>query len=123
MTTIIGSSFLFSLYNIFIQEIDNAETVNILKEHSLELVFTLCLSPIIEELIFRRTLPSTLGKELPKLLSIVVSNMLFSMAHFHVFFLPFFMNGMLYSLCYHKTKDIKISIAAHITYNLVAITC
>lgn len=90
-------------------------------EHPLELIFPLCLSPIIEELIFRRTLPNTLGTELPKLLSIIVSNMLFAMAHFHVFFLPFFMNGMLYSLCYYKTKDIKVSIVAHITYNLIAI--
>lgn len=78
----------------------------------------LLLSPIIEELIFRKWLPNKLqNSNLNIKESTVISNILFTALHFDLFFLPYLVNSFVYSHFYRKTMDIKVPIIIHLTYN------
>lgn len=78
----------------------------------------LLLSPIIEELIFRKWIPNAFQDVLGRKRTILFSNLLFAFFHLDVYFLPYLANGLIYSLYYEKTKDLKVSITMHILYNM-----
>ncbi|MDT3498630.1 CPBP family intramembrane metalloprotease [Bacillus toyonensis] len=50
--------------------------------------------------------------------AIVIANGIFAAVHFDWFFFPHFVNGCLYAWSYEKTKDLRVPMLAHISYNL-----
>lgn len=79
------------------------------------------VAPVIEEFLFRKILPLGLEKLLERInrtTAIIIANGIFAAVHFDWFFFPYFVNGCLYAWSYEKTKDLKVSILAHISYNL-----
>jgi len=112
-----SSLFLAFLQTMFFENLNEATS-------STSLVFRwqyaapLLLSPIIEELIFRKWLPNKLqNSNLNIKESTVISNILFTALHFDLFFLPYLVNSFVYSHFYRKTMDIKVPIIIHLTYN------
>lgn len=112
-----SSLFLAFLQTMFFENLNEAIS-------STSLVFRvqyaapLLLSPIIEELIFRKWLPNKLqNSNLNIKESTVISNILFTALHFDLFFLPYLVNSFIYSHFYRKTMDIKVPIIIHLTYN------
>lgn len=79
------------------------------------------VAPIIEEFIFRKILPlgiENLFERINRTTAIIIANGIFAAVHFDWFFFPYFVNGCLYAWCYEKTKDLKVPMLAHISYNL-----
>lgn len=119
IVTVIG---LLSAYiNSFIPYEGSSSTENIngtITDNYIRIVLPLLLSPILEEVIFRRWLPNVFEDILGRKKSIVLSNILFSFFHFDIFFIPYLCNGLVYAYFYEKTKSIKVPILIHILYNL-----
>ncbi|WP_142317464.1 CPBP family intramembrane glutamic endopeptidase [Bacillus thuringiensis] len=79
------------------------------------------VAPVIEEFLFRKILPLGLEKLLEwinRTMAIIIANGIFAAVHFDWFFFPYFVNGCLYAWSYEKTKDLKVPMLAHISYNL-----
>ncbi|KXO06227.1 protease [Bacillus thuringiensis] len=79
------------------------------------------VAPVIEEFLFRKILPLGLEKLLERInrtTAIITANGIFAAVHFDWFFFPYFVNGCLYAWSYEKTKDLKVPMFAHISYNL-----
>ncbi|HFK1685127.1 TPA: lysostaphin resistance A-like protein [Bacillus tropicus] len=79
------------------------------------------VAPIIEEFIFRKVLPlglEILLERINRVTVIIIANGIFAAVHFDWFFFSYFVNGCLYAWSYEKTKDLKVPILAHISYNL-----
>ena len=119
-----GLAVLSSLFFSYIKEwlsidVGNAATINQqIHMNPWQLLSPLLIAPIIEEWIFRKKLPTFFQKKLSKKEAILFSNGIFAIVHLDWFFIPYFVNGCLYSICYEKTKDIKASIFSHILYNV-----
>ncbi|OPE88348.1 CPBP family intramembrane glutamic endopeptidase, partial [Bacillus anthracis] len=80
----------------------------------------LLIAPVIEECIFRKFLPlgiGTLFERINRTTAIIIANGIFAAVHFDWFFFPYFVNGCLYAWSYEKTRDIKVPIVAHVTFN------
>ncbi len=84
----------------------------------IRLVLPLFLSPLVEELIFRKYIPYMFEDILGKIKAIFFSNIIFSFMHLDPFFLPYLINGLIYSYFYKAAKDIKVPIFTHINYNI-----
>lgn len=111
------TAYISSLF--FMGESVNTENINASIEiNYIKLIFPLLLSPILEELIFRKWIPNAFQDYIGIKGSIFFSNSLFAFFHFDLFFLPYLLNGLVYSYIYEKTNDIKIPIITHILYNL-----
>lgn len=79
------------------------------------------VAPIIEEFIFRKILSlglEVLLERINRATAIIIANGIFAAVHFDWFFFPYFVNDCLYAWSYEKTKDLKVPILAHISYNL-----
>ncbi|MBT2606714.1 CPBP family intramembrane metalloprotease [Bacillus sp. ISL-53] len=85
----------------------------------LRVVSPLLLAPIIEEFIFRKWIPNVFQEILGRKKTIVLSNIVFTIFHLDLYFFPYLVNGLLYSLYYEKTRDIKVPIIMHISYNVM----
>ncbi|AJI09055.1 CPBP family intramembrane glutamic endopeptidase [Bacillus cereus] len=100
----------------------NVENVNQkIEMNFLYLLIPVLVAPVIEEFIFRKILPLGLEKLLEQInrtTAIVLANGIFAAVHFDWFFFPYFVNGCLYAWSYEKTKDLKVPMLAHISYNL-----
>ncbi|WP_033708630.1 CPBP family intramembrane glutamic endopeptidase [Bacillus cereus] len=99
----------------------NAENVNQKIEINLFYVLIpVLVAPIIEEFIFRKILPlglENLFERINRTTAIIIANGIFAAVHFDWFFFPYFVNGCLYAWSYEKTKDLKVPMLAHISYN------
>ncbi|PEK45596.1 CPBP family intramembrane metalloprotease [Bacillus toyonensis] len=100
----------------------NAEQVNAKVELNIfYLIVPLLIAPVIEEWIFRKILPFGIEKlfeRINRTTAIVIANGIFAAVHFDWFFFPYFVNGCLYAWSYEKTKDLKVPMLTHISYNL-----
>jgi membrane protease YdiL (CAAX protease family) len=100
----------------------NVENINQkIEMNFLYLLIPVLVAPVIEEFIFRKILPLGLEKLLEQInrtTAIVLANGIFAAVHFDWFFFPYFVNGCLYAWSYEKTKDLKVPMLAHISYNL-----
>lgn len=97
----------------------NTENINVLIEGNYtRIVLPLLLSPILEELIFRKWIPNAFQDFIGRKGSVIFSNSLFAFFHFDLFFIPYLLNGFVYSCIYEKTNDIRFPILTHILYNL-----
>lgn len=79
------------------------------------------LAPIVEELIFRGVLFNMLSKRHSIFFSLLVSGLFFGILHFATFF-PAAILGFVLGFIYHRTGNIRLSIAAHMFNNLVSFT-
>ncbi|MGN7198174.1 lysostaphin resistance A-like protein [Bacillus mycoides] len=118
----IVSSLLFSYIKGYCGiDTGNAEQVNAKVELNIfYLIVPLLIAPVIEEWIFRKILPFGIEKlfgRINRTTAIVIANGIFAAVHFDWFFFPYFINGCLYAWSYEKTRDIKVPIAAHVTFN------
>ncbi|EOO04782.1 hypothetical protein IAW_05986 [Bacillus cereus str. Schrouff] len=99
----------------------NAEQVNAKVELNIfYLIVPLLIAPVIEEGIFRKILPLGIEKlfePINRTTAILIANGIFAAVHFDWFFFPYFINGCLYAWSYEKTKDLKVPMLAHISYN------
>ncbi|AGE81710.1 CPBP family intramembrane metalloprotease [Bacillus thuringiensis] len=124
MTTglaIVSSLFFSYIKSYFGIDTGNAEQVNAKVELNIfYLIVPLLIAPVIEEWIFRKILPLGIEKlfeRISRTTAIVIANGIFAAVHFDWFFFPYFINGCLYAWSYEKTRDIKVPIAAHVTFN------
>ncbi|MEC2256599.1 CPBP family intramembrane metalloprotease [Bacillus cereus] len=124
MTTglaIVSSLFFSCIKGYFGIDTGNAEQVNTKVELNIfYLIVPLLIAPVIEEWIFRKILPlgiGTLFERINRTTVIIIANGIFAAVHFDWFFFPYFVNGCLYAWSYEKTRDIKVPIAAHVTFN------
>ncbi|OSY04355.1 hypothetical protein S2E19_01689 [Bacillus mycoides] len=118
----IVSSLLFSYIKGYCGiDTGNAEQVNAKVELNIfYLIVPILLAPIIEEWIFRKILPFGIEKlfePINRTTAILIANGIFAAVHFDWFFFPYFINGCLYAWSYEKTRDIKVPIVAHISFN------
>ncbi|RXA59942.1 CPBP family intramembrane glutamic endopeptidase [Enterococcus casseliflavus] len=77
--------------------------------------------PVIEEIIFRKYLVSLLQKVFPWKISAGISSIVFAILHGQKNFLPFLINGFIYSWIMKKSRTIVMPILLHMAYNLIAI--
>lgn len=85
-----------------------------------QLLLLVVIAPLIEEYLFREFIPSLLERRYTWKSSMITSNLVFALFHGYLFFLPFFLNGVIYSLAKKETNSLQMPILLHITYNLVA---
>lgn len=77
--------------------------------------------PVIEEMIFRKYLVSLLQKVFSWKISAGISSIVFAILHGQKNFLPFLMNGLIYSWAMKKSGTIVMPILLHVSYNIVAV--
>ncbi|MEC3195761.1 CPBP family intramembrane metalloprotease [Bacillus cereus] len=116
------SSMLFSYIKASLS-IGTGNVANVNQKIEINLFYVLIpvlVAPVIEEFLFRKILPLGLEKLLDQInrtTAIIIANGIFAAVHFDWFFFPYFVNGCLYAWSYEKTKDLKIPMLAHISYN------
>lgn len=83
------------------------------------LISTLIVSPICEELFFRKLLLKKLMEHNSKKIGIIISSLCFAIIHFEIPFnlIPTFVFGIISSLIFIKTKKIRYSILLHFLAN------
>ncbi|EJQ36071.1 hypothetical protein IEE_05452 [Bacillus cereus BAG5X1-1] len=119
-----GLAVLSSLFFSYIKEllsigVGNAAATNQrIEVNPLHMLVPLLIAPIVEEWIFRKKLTNLFNKRLNRIEAIIFANGLFAFVHLDWFFFPYFVNGCLYAWSYEKTKDLKVPMLAHISYNL-----
>lgn len=84
------------------------------------LISIVCM-PCLEEWLFREQLLFNLMKKNSKWSSILISSLCFSAIHFQVYFIPFFLGGIIYSLARITTNRLWFSILLHSSYNGLAL--
>ncbi|MGM2748434.1 CPBP family intramembrane metalloprotease [Bacillus thuringiensis serovar andalousiensis] len=116
------SSMLFSYIKASLS-IGTGNVANVNQKIEINLFYILIpvlVAPAIEEFLFRKILPLGLEKLLDQInrtTAIIIANGIFAAVHFDWFFFPYFVNGCLYAWSYEKTKDLKVPMLAHISYN------
>lgn len=117
------SSLLFSYIKASLS-IGTGNVVNVNQKIEINFLYVLIpvlVAPIIEEFIFRKILPlglEVLLERINRTTAIIIANGIFAAVHFDWFFFPYFVNGCLYAWSYEKTKDLKVPMLAHISYNV-----
>ncbi|MEZ4792520.1 MAG: type II CAAX endopeptidase family protein [Gelidibacter sp.] len=88
------------------------------------LISTLLISPIIEELFFRRFLLEKLSQRYKPKLSLVISSLCFSIIHIETpnNLIPTFIGGVVLGIIYLKTRKIGYCVMLHFTINLIVLT-
>ncbi|APC50361.1 hypothetical protein BME96_18945 (plasmid) [Virgibacillus halodenitrificans] len=120
IVTIISLFFSYMATLFPVSDSENMNNINAAIDGKLLwIVFPLLISPIIEELVFRKWIPNAFQESIGRKGSILFSNILFAFFHFDLYFLPYLFNGLIYSYFYDKTKDIKVPIVIHIIYNFI----
>ncbi|PGZ34564.1 CPBP family intramembrane metalloprotease [Bacillus anthracis] len=116
---VIVSSLVFSfIKGLLLIDVGNTESVNqSIQVNPWYLFVPLLIAPIIEEWLFRKKLTNFFRKSVSNKEAILFANGVFAILHFDWFFFPYFVNGCLYALSYEKTKDLKVPILAHVSYN------
>ncbi|WP_142343401.1 CPBP family intramembrane glutamic endopeptidase [Bacillus cereus] len=116
------SSLLFSYIKASLS-IETGNIANVNQKIEINLLYVLIpvlVAPVIEEFLFRKILPLGLEKLLERInrtTAIIIANGIFAAVHFDWFFFPYFVNGCLYAWSYEKTKDLRVPMLAHISYN------
>jgi uncharacterized protein len=77
------------------------------------------VAPITEEFIFRGILLHRLSAKWGKTPAILISSILFGLAHMDIFFLSRIFSGIILSLLYLETKTLLVPIALHSANNLI----
>lgn len=118
---VIAISVLFAYIKTYlpIEVAGNTENINnLIESNVIRVLSPLLFAPIAEEMVFRKWLPNTFQDVFGRKESIVLSNVLFTLFHLDPFFIPYLVNGFLYSRYYERSGDIKVPIIIHISYNV-----
>ena len=84
--------------------------------------WTVIISPILEEIFFRKIMYSTLKFYLAPLFSIIISSLIFSLVHCNLSAFPLlFSLGIALCLIFEKTKSIIYPIILHSLFNFIMI--
>ena len=84
-------------------------------------IFICILTPLFEEIIFRRIIYNGIKPHLPPIASAVICSIIFAALHGILFqFLPLFVLGLYFQLLYNKEEKLGISIFAHFFNNTLA---
>lgn len=92
----------------------------------LTIILAVIISPIIEELVFRKAIKNIFNN---KYLFIIISSLIFGLLHISsirdinelLFSIPYIIMGISFAITYQKTNNIFTSIILHSSYNLVLI--
>lgn len=85
-------------------------------------VYSILVSPIVEELICRKYLFSWLDKKFGFVIAAFLSSTMFAIPHFNVYLvLGYIWLGLVWSWHYKKSGNILVSIVSHLIYNYIAI--
>ncbi|WP_166242446.1 CPBP family intramembrane glutamic endopeptidase [Paenibacillus turpanensis] len=85
-------------------------------------VFAVLLSPLIEEIVFRKAIFGGIKSKLGFPAAAVISSLLFMTAHGNYAAFPgLFIAGFFLCLAYHKTGSITVPIIMHVVLNLLSI--
>lgn len=117
-------SLVFTLFSI--QDSTWAETQEILVSMPfiLQIIATVVLAPIVEEIMFRGMIMNRLMSRFPKWVAVVVSAVAFGVFHLN-FTQGIFatLTGLVFGFLYLKTRSILLCIFAHAANNLYATLC
>ncbi|MFC0232489.1 lysostaphin resistance A-like protein [Vagococcus entomophilus] len=98
----------------------NTQTIiQIMKQYPFFLVATTIAGPIMEELVFRRSIAGILSIYSPSWLAFSISSLLFALAHNDGHYLIYFSIGFFFCYLYKKTGSIWTSIIAHAGMNFL----
>ncbi|WP_075618599.1 CPBP family intramembrane glutamic endopeptidase [Paenisporosarcina indica] len=110
---------------VFYTSNENLSDINtIFKFLPLAIIHTVLITPILEELIFRRILFKVSSKRFNILFGSIFSSLIFSTVHLPVSsssFLMLFMHAIIYSYIYYRTNRLLIPIILHGIWNLLII--
>ena len=107
-------------YDFNIAAYNNVFAANNIIDYLMILISVVIVAPIVEELMYRFILNNSL-KEYGKLSSLIVSSFLFGIVHCQFYqIMPAMAAGIILSLIYFKTNDIRYSIIVHMLNNLTA---
>lgn len=107
-------------YDFNIAAYNNVFAANNIIDYLMIFISVVIVAPIVEELMYRFILNNSL-KEYGKLSSLIVSSFLFGIVHCQFYqIMPAMAAGIVLSLIYFKTNDIRYSIIVHILNNLTA---
>lgn len=86
----------------------------------IDILFTILVAPIVEELLFRMGIYSMLRRKFGRISSVVICALAFALIHGYQLqgFLSCLVAGLVFTLIYDKTGNIGYSIAAHMACNL-----
>lgn len=101
---------------------ENTQTIlTVIKEFPLYLGAVTIGGPIMEELVFRRSLIGVLTQKISPLLASIISSFAFAIIHNDGHLLIYFMMGMTFYFIYQKSGSIWSSIIAHCGMNLFVV--
>ena len=97
---------------------------SIISNHSIfNIISTIIVAPIVEELFYRRFLLDKLSQKNSEIIALIVSSLCFSIIHIETpnNLIPTFISGIIYGLIYLKTRKIGYTIISHFVFNLIYI--
>ena len=97
--------------------------IDFIREYKLLSIFIVALLPaVIEEIVFRGVIQYNFNKKYNIVFSILVSSLLFGIAHMNLFqFIFTFILGIFLGYVYYDSKNIIVPILFHFTNNLLAV--
>lgn len=117
-----------SIYLLFGKEADVQGVVKFLMEskdwqdRAVLIIMAVVFAPLSEELIYRGYLHGVIRQYLGRWLSIIITSVMFALAHFHVpALLGLFLFGVLLALIYEKTRSLWAPIAVHSAFNAITV--
>ena len=115
-------SLLYSNLVVFFKQNKPEEVMNFnLQYLIINLVSSLILAPVFEELIFRKFLINILRYKFSKKWCILISAIVFAISHDSIQWIPTFIGGIILSYFYYKFNSIKFCIFLHFINNLFAV--
>ncbi|WP_068610051.1 CPBP family intramembrane glutamic endopeptidase [Paenibacillus swuensis] len=85
-------------------------------------IYTVFLSPVLEEIVFRKWMFGHLHTKLGFWSSAIISSFLFSFLHFNLSAsIGMFLTGVLFCYFYKKSQSLMVTISAHITLNFLVL--
>ncbi|MGC6525217.1 MAG: CPBP family intramembrane glutamic endopeptidase [Flavobacteriaceae bacterium] len=85
-----------------------------------DMINTLIMAPIIEEMLFRKLFFNKLKTVFTSSISIIITSILFSAMHLNLdLFLVYFLIGVMYTYIYHLTGSLTFNILLHFFSNLM----
>lgn len=85
-----------------------------------DLIFSVILGPIVEEILFRGILFNRLNIKLPMTIAILLSSLLFSLLHPNAAILSSFIFGITMCIIYLLTENILVPITIHMLNNFIS---